>query len=41
MIDDTFIKAKLLIREREDAIQYLMNQINPAKSGSSAEEVHI
>jgi N-dimethylarginine dimethylaminohydrolase len=43
VIDDTFIKANILPdRERElDAIQYVLNQINPAKVVRPPEEVHI
>jgi len=43
VIDDTFIKANILPdRERElDAIQYIINQINPAKVVRPPEEVHI
>eukprot|EP01038_Epipyxis_sp_PR26KG_P000669 gene669-940_t len=43
VIDDTFIKANILPdRERElDAIQYVIDQINPAKIVRPPEEVHI
>jgi len=43
VIDDTFIKANILPdRERElDAIQYIIDQINPAKVVRPPEEVHI
>jgi len=43
VIDDTFIKANILPdRERElDAIQYVLDQINPAKIVRPLEEVHI
>ncbi len=43
VIDDTFIKANILPdRERElDAIQYVLDQINPAKIVRPPEEVHI
>lgn len=43
VIDDVFIKANILPdRERElDAIQYVINQINPAKVVRPPEEVHI
>ena len=43
VIDDTFIKANILPdRERElDAIQYVIDQINPAKVVRPPEEVHI
>jgi N-dimethylarginine dimethylaminohydrolase len=43
VIEDTFIKANILPeRERElDAIQYVINQINPAKVIRPPEEVHI
>jgi N-dimethylarginine dimethylaminohydrolase len=43
VIDDIFIKANILPdRERElDAIQYVINQINPAKVVRPPEEVHI
>lgn len=43
VIDDVFIKANILPdRERElDAIQYVIDQINPAKVVRPPEEVHI
>ena len=43
VIDDTFIKSNILPdRERElDAIQYVIDQINPAKVVRPPEEVHI
>ena len=43
VIDDTFIKANILPdRERElDAIQYVLDQINPEKIVRPPEEVHI
>jgi len=43
VIEDTFIKANILPdRERElDAIQYVLDQINPAKIVRPPEEVHI
>jgi N-dimethylarginine dimethylaminohydrolase len=43
VIDDTFIKANILPdRERElDAIQYIIDQINPTKIVRPPEEVHI
>ena len=43
VIEDTFIKANILPdRERElDAIQYIIDQINPAKVVRPPEEVHI
>lgn len=43
VIEDTFIKANILPdRERElDAIQYVIDQINPAKVVRPPEEVHI
>lgn len=43
VIDDTFIKSNILPdRERElDAIQYIIDQINPAKVVRPPEEVHI
>lgn len=43
VIDDVFIKANILPdRERElDAIQYIINQINPKKIVRPPEEVHI
>ncbi len=43
VIDDTFIKANILPdRERElDAIQFVLDQINPAKIVRPPEEVHI
>ena len=43
VIDDIFIKANILPdRERElDAIQYIINQINPSKVIRPPEEVHI
>lgn len=43
VIDDVFIKANILPdRERElDAIQYVINQINPLKVVRPPEEVHI
>lgn len=43
VIDDVFIKANILPdRERElDAIQYVIDQINPLKVVSPPEEVHI
>ncbi|WP_309640876.1 arginine deiminase family protein [Flavobacterium sp.] len=43
VIDDTFIKANILPdRERElDAIQYIIDQINPKKVVRPPEEVHI
>ena len=43
VIDDIFIKANILPdRERElDAIQYIIDQINPAKVVRPPEEVHI
>lgn len=43
VIDDTFIKANILPdRERElDAIQYVIDQINPKKVVRPPEEVHI
>jgi len=43
VIDDTFIKANILPdRERElDAIQYVINQINPDKVKRPPQEVHI
>ena len=43
VIDDIFIKANILPdRERElDAIQYIINQINPSKVVRPPEEVHI
>jgi N-dimethylarginine dimethylaminohydrolase len=43
VIDDTFIKANILPdRERElDAIQYVIDQIDPAKVVRPPEEVHI
>jgi N-dimethylarginine dimethylaminohydrolase len=43
VIDDLFIKANILTdRERElDAIQYIIDQINPAKVVRPPEEVHI
>ncbi|MBC7642062.1 MAG: amidinotransferase [Flavobacterium sp.] len=43
VIDDTFIKANILPdRERElDAIQYVINQINPLKVVRPPESVHI
>lgn len=43
VIDDIFIKANILPdRNRElDAIQYVLNQINPAKIVRPPEEVHI
>src|SRR5690554_343712 len=43
VIDDVFIKANILPdREKElDAIQYVINQINPAKVVRPPEEVHI
>jgi N-dimethylarginine dimethylaminohydrolase len=43
VIDDVFIKANILPdRERElDAIQYIIDQINPAKVVRPPEEVHI
>ena len=43
VIDDTFIKANILPdRERElDAIQYIIDQINPAKVVRPPDEVHI
>ncbi|WP_395053323.1 dimethylarginine dimethylaminohydrolase family protein [Flavobacterium sp.] len=43
VIDDIFIKANILPdRERElDAIQYVLDQINPAKVVRPPEEVHI
>ena len=43
VIEDTFIKANILPdRERElDAIQYILDQINPAKIVRPPEEVHI
>src|SRR4029078_12112898 len=43
VIDDIFIKANILPdRERElDAIQYVIDQINPAKVVRAPEEVHI
>ncbi|WP_309608369.1 arginine deiminase family protein [Flavobacterium sp.] len=43
VIDDTFIKANILPdRERElDAIQFVIDQINPAKVVRPPEEVHI
>lgn len=43
VIDDIFIKANILPdRERElDAIQYVINQINPSKVVRPPEEVHI
>ena len=43
VIDDTFIKANILPdRERElDAIQYVIDQINPAKVVRPPDEVHI
>lgn len=43
VIDDVFIKANILPdRERElDAIQYVINQINPAKVVRPPEEIHI
>ncbi|HUH27994.1 MAG TPA: arginine deiminase family protein [Gelidibacter sp.] len=43
VIDDIFIKANILPdREQElDAIQYVINQIDPAKVVSPPEEVHI
>jgi N-dimethylarginine dimethylaminohydrolase len=43
VIDDTFIKANILPdRERElDAIQYIIDQINPAKVVRPAEDIHI
>ena len=43
VIDDTFIKANILPdRERElDAIQYVINQINPNKVKRPPQEVHI
>jgi N-dimethylarginine dimethylaminohydrolase len=43
VIDDIFIKANILPdRERElEAIQYIINQINPAKVVRPPEEVHI
>ncbi|MGV1012133.1 MAG: dimethylarginine dimethylaminohydrolase family protein [Flavobacterium sp.] len=43
VIDDTFIKANILPdRERElDAIQYVLDQINPANIVRPPEEVHI
>ena len=43
VIDDVFIKANILPdRERElDAIQYIIDQINPAKIVRPPEEVHI
>jgi len=43
VIDDTFVKSNILPdRERElDAIQYVIDQINPAKVIRPPEEVHI
>ena len=43
VIDDVFIKANILPdRERElDAIQYVLDQINPAKIVRPPEEVHV
>ncbi|WP_264566665.1 dimethylarginine dimethylaminohydrolase family protein [Flavobacterium sp. N3904] len=43
VIDDTFVKSNILPdRERElDAIQYVIDQINPAKVVRPPEEVHI
>lgn len=43
VIDDVFIKSNILPdRERElDAIQYVINQINPSKVVRPPEEVHI
>lgn len=43
VIDDTFVWANILPdREREqDAIQYIVNQINPEKVVKAPEEVHI
>ena len=43
VIDDVFIKSNILPdRERElDAIQYVINQINPSKVVRPSEEVHI
>jgi N-dimethylarginine dimethylaminohydrolase len=43
VIDDTFIKSNILPdRERElDAIQYIINQVNPLKVIRPPEEVHI
>lgn len=43
VIDDTFIKANILPdRERElDAIQYIINQMNPDKVKRPPQEVHI
>jgi len=43
VIDDTFVKSNILPdRERElDAIQYVIDQVNPAKVVCPPEEVHI
>ena len=43
VIDDTFIKANILPNRAEelDAIQYVIDQINPAKVVRPPEEVHI
>ena len=43
VIDDTFVKSNILPdRERElDAIQYVIDQMNPAKVVRPSEEVHI